>query len=258
MSHPRPVVLSFAGHDPSGGAGVQADIETISQHGCHSASVITCLTQQDSRDIYKITPQNPQDIYQQAQTILADCTVAVCKVGLLGNSEVAAVVADIVAQQTIPLVLDPILAAGGGANLADQNIILSIKNRLLPLATIATPNANEARILTGYQKLDDCAKVLLDKGCRYVLISTADDGNGEICNYLWGQDGTAKTYRWHRLPGQYHGSGCTLASAIAASMAQGASVGSAVLAGQKYTQRTLQNAYQIGGGQLNPNRLQGL
>lgn len=254
----RPIVLCFSGHDPSGGAGIQADIEAIVSHRCHAASVITALTEQDSRNVKQLLPQRPRDIVSQAQTVLADFDIAAIKIGLLGSAEVALAVADIVRQTPgVPVVLDPVLAAGGGTDLAGQTLIAAIVEHLLPLTTLLTPNSIEARRLSGLDDLNACATELQRRGAEYVLITgTHEDEDSErVVNRLSMPDHLNETFNWERLPHHYHGSGCTLAAATAALLAQGLDMFSAVNEAQEYTWQSLNAAYRPGKGQHNPERL---
>ncbi|WP_446811854.1 bifunctional hydroxymethylpyrimidine kinase/phosphomethylpyrimidine kinase [Methylomonas sp. 2BW1-5-20] len=256
MSRNRPVVLCFSGHDPSGGAGVQADIETIIGHQCHAASVITALTEQDSRNVKKLLPQRPEDILSQAQTLLADVKVSAFKIGLIGDAGVAEAIAQILRQHpAIPVVLDPVLAAGGGTELANQQLIDVIVEQLLPLTTLLTPNSEEARSLSGQSDLGDCGRLLRGKGAEYVLITGTHESSELVHNRLYMPDGLHETFNWERLPHSYHGSGCTLASASAALLAQGLDVFTAVSEAQEFTWQSLAAAYRPGQGQYNPDRL---
>ncbi len=252
----RPVVLCFSGHDPSGGAGIQADIETIFSHCCHPASVITCLTEQDSRNVKKLIPQHPDDIISQAETLLADFDVAAIKIGLIGSASAARAIAHVLAQcPGMPVVLDPVLAAGGGTELAGQELIDALVELLLPLTTIVTPNSAEARHLSGQQDLRDCARWLQQKGAEHVLITGTHEDSKLVHNRLFMPDNLSETFNWERLPHSYHGSGCTLASAIAALLARGLDMFTAVNEAQEFTWQALAAAYRPGHGQHNPNRL---
>jgi len=255
MSKLYPVVLSFSGHDPSGGAGIQADIETLSSHHCHSISVITALTEQDSQNVKKMLPQLPENIISQANTLLADMQVAVIKIGLVGHFQTAQAIAQILQQHpTIPVVFDPVLAAGGGASLSDNALLEAINTLLLPHTTVLTPNTQEARALTGLSETQACGAALLEKGCDYVLITGADEPTAVIENHLFYEPQKTEIFRWDRLPYHYHGSGCTLASSIAGLMAQGLDTFSAITEAQDYTWNSLEAAYQIGKGQYKPQR----
>jgi hydroxymethylpyrimidine/phosphomethylpyrimidine kinase len=251
----RPVVLCFSGHDPSGGAGVQADIETLVSQQCHAASIITALTEQDTRNVKKLIPQRPDDIISQAATLLADLPVKAIKIGLIGHHDTAAAIQTILTgHPQIPVVLDPVLAAGGGAELASEKLIAAITGLLLPCTTVLTPNSEEARRLTGLSDLQECGLALLDKGCDYVLITGTHETSPAVCNQLFHDGRLLETFTWGRLPASYHGSGCTLASAVAGLIAQGLDPFQAATEAQDYTWHALEAAYQPGQGQHNPNR----
>lgn len=251
----RPVVLCFSGHDPSGGAGVQADIETLVSHRCHAASVITALTEQDTHNVKKLIPQKPDDIISQATTLLADLPVKAIKIGLIGHHDTAAAIHAILASHPqIPVVLDPVLAAGGGAELASERLIEAVTDLLLPCTTMLTPNSEEARRLTGLADLHECGLALLDKGCDYVLITGTHETSPAVSNQLFHDGRCLETFTWDRLPASYHGSGCTLASAVAGLIAQGLDPFQAAMEAQDYTWHALEAAYQPGQGQHNPNR----
>jgi hydroxymethylpyrimidine/phosphomethylpyrimidine kinase len=251
----RPVVLCFSGHDPSGGAGVQADIETLVSQQCHAASVITALTEQDTHNVKKLIPQRPDDIISQAATLLADLPVKAIKIGLIGHHDTAAAIQTILTgYPQIPVVLDPVLAAGGGAELASEKLIAAVTDLLLPCTTVLTPNSEEARRLTGLSDLHECGLALLDKGCDYVLVTGTHETSPAVCNQLFHDGRLLETFTWDRLPASYHGSGCTLASAVAGLIAQGLDPFQAVLEAQDYTWHALEAAYQPGQGQHNPNR----
>jgi hydroxymethylpyrimidine/phosphomethylpyrimidine kinase len=252
----RPAVLSFSGHDPSGGAGIQADIETIASHQCHSLSVITALTEQDTQNVIKLIPQNPDNIASQALTILADIPVKAFKIGLLGHPDTVHAVHSIIKQHpNIPVVFDPVLAAGGGTDLSDDSLINAINELLLSYTTVLTPNSDEARRLTGLHNLKECGLSLLQKGCAYVLITGTHETTPEVSNQLFHNGQCIETYTWNRLPYSYHGSGCTLAASIAALLAQGLDIIAAVTEAQEFTWNALNSGYQPGKGQHIPNRM---
>jgi hydroxymethylpyrimidine/phosphomethylpyrimidine kinase len=255
MTPSRPAVLSFSGHDPSGGAGAQADIETLASHQCHAVSVITALTEQDTLNVKKLIPQSPDSIIKQATTLMADIPVKAIKIGLLGHPETALAVHNIIKQHPrIPVVFDPVLASGGGTDLSNERLITLINDLLLPHTTVLTPNSEEARRLTGLNDLKECGLSLLEKGCGYVLITGTHETTPEVSNQLFHDGRCCETYSWNRLPHSYHGSGCTLAASIAALLAQGLDALQAISEAQEYTWNALNAAYQPGKGQHNPNR----
>ncbi|WP_434111198.1 bifunctional hydroxymethylpyrimidine kinase/phosphomethylpyrimidine kinase [Methylocaldum sp. GT1TLB] len=254
MKPQLPVVLCLSGHDPTGGAGIQADIETVSRFGCYPCSVVTALTVQDTHNVRKILPQRSGELLEQARTVLLDLPVDAVKIGLLGSVDIVYAVDELLKiAGSIPVVLDPILAAGGGTNLANEALIEALIETLIPRATVLTPNSPEARKLTGMEDLDDCARALLALGCPNVLLTGTHEGDDEVINRLYRSSGKT-TYRWPRLPGSYHGSGCTLASAVAALLARGRDIESAASEAQDFTWQALNNGFRLGGGQLLPNR----
>jgi len=263
MPESPPIVLAFAATDPSGGAGLQADILTLSSMGCHPLSVVTAVSVQDTVGVEELLPLDAEWIADQARCVLEDMPVSVFKIGLLGSVEIIAVIAEIVSDYPeVPLVLDPILTSGRGDDLASDDIISAMRELLVPQATVLTPNSLEARRLAledsdenEYPGLDECARRLLALGCEYILITGTHENTPEVVNTLYSQEGSVRSDAWQRLPGSYHGSGCTLASAIAATIANGLDISEAVRDAQEYTWQTLNTAYRPGMGQHIPDRL---
>ncbi len=252
----KPTVLCFSGHDPCGGAGIQADIETLISHRCHPCSVITALTEQDTHNVHKLIPQQAHNFVDQTKTLLADFDIKAIKIGLIGDIELAKAIQQILADNSqIPVILDPVLAAGGGQHLSNDNLTNAIYELLVPHATILTPNSNEARKLTQLNNLDDCGLSLLKQGCQHVLITGGHENTSEVNNLLYHQNERIETFNWNRLPADYHGSGCTLASSIAAMIAHGLEPYDAIFEAQEYTWNALNEAYSPGHGQRIPNRL---
>ncbi|MEI7680153.1 MAG: bifunctional hydroxymethylpyrimidine kinase/phosphomethylpyrimidine kinase [Betaproteobacteria bacterium] len=256
-----PIVLAFAATDPSGGAGLQADILTLASMGCHPLSVVTAATIQDTMGVEDIMALDPEWVADQARCVLEDMPVNAIKIGVLGSVENITAIAEVVSDYPeVPLVLDPILASGRGDELATEEMISALRELLIPQTTIITPNSIEARRLVqedGEEELElaECARRLLALGCEYVLITGTHENTSQVVNTLYGQEGVIRTDRWDRLPGSYHGSGCTLASAIAATIANGLSIGDAVKDAQEYTWQTLKAAFRPGMGQHIPDRL---
>ncbi|WP_435628099.1 bifunctional hydroxymethylpyrimidine kinase/phosphomethylpyrimidine kinase [Candidatus Ferrigenium straubiae] len=263
MSESFPLVMSFAATDPSGGAGLQADLLTISSMGCHPLSVVTAITVQDTSGVDDVLPIDPEWVVDQARAMLEDVPVAAFKIGLLGSVENIAAIAEILADYPdIPLVLDPVLASGRGDELANEDMLDAMRELLIPQTTIITPNSMEARRLALDENdeeddpaLDECARRILALGCEYVLITGTHEQTPKVINTLYGERGVLRSDSWARLPGIYHGSGCTLASAIAALLAQGVDVPEAVKEAQEYTWQTLSAGFRPGMGQHIPDRL---
>lgn len=251
----NPIVLCFSGHDPVGGAGIQADIEAIAAQGAHAATVITALTVQDTRNVQRIEPVAVDTLHEAANAVLNDLPVAAFKVGLLGSAAIAQAVADIIRDHPgIPMVLDPVLAAGGGKDMSNENLLGVILNELLPLTSVLTPNSLEARLLSGQENLDEAAQQLLGAGCRYVLITGTHEQTDKVRNTLYSRD-ERKVFESERLPGEYHGSGCTLAASLAARLVLGEEVTAACRHALTYTEKSLRRALSPGHGQSLPTRL---
>lgn len=251
-----PVVLVIAGNDPSGGAGLAADTQAITALGAHPAPVVTALTVQDTVNAYQVEAVATQLVVAQAETVLRDMPVAAIKLGLLANAATGKAVARLLrAHPGIPVVLDPVLVAAGGAALAEDALVTVYLDALLRLATVATPNAAESRRLAP-RAADARARAteLLARGAQHVLVKGADESTPDVRNTLFSQDGSHREFTWPRLPGNYHGSGCTLASAIAVLLAQGRTVAQAAAEAQAYTWKTLQLGWHLGRGQTIPNR----
>lgn len=265
MIQPPPIVLSFAANDPSGGAGLSADILTLASLGCHPLSAITAVTVQDTVGIDDIMALDPEFVADQARAVLEDMPVHAFKTGLLGSVEIIAVIAEIISDYPdIPFVMDPVLASGRGDEIANEEMVQAMSELLLPQATIITPNSLEARKIAQSQYEDDdeqeldlhqCADRLLQFGCEYVLITGAHENTSQVVNTLYGADGVLRSDKWQRLAGSYHGSGCTLAAAIAASLANGLPVYDSVYEAQQYTWQTLKAGFRPGMGQYLPDRL---
>lgn len=257
QNSPVPVVMVFSGNDPSGGAGVQADIEALISHGCHTTPVITTLTIQDTRDVIGYTPLDGTLIAEQARAVLEDIPVNAFKLGLLSSTEAIEAVHTILNDYPeIPVVTDPVLATGGGTLLVDDEVVDAMNELLLPLTTVLTPNSNEARLLAPEaDSLGACAMALLDKGAEFVLITGTHENTPTVINSLYSNRRLIETFNWDRLDGEFHGSGCTLASSIAGLLAQGMEPFSAIHEAQEYTWQALAEGYRIGMGQQLPNRL---
>jgi len=256
-----PIVLAFAATDPSGGAGLQADVLTLASMGCHPLSVVTAVTIQDTMGVEEVMALDAEWVADQARCVLEDMPVAAFKVGMVGSIENIAAIAEVVSDYPeIPLILDPVLASGRGDELVTDEMIAALRELLVPQSTIITPNSIEARRLAqeeGEEDIDlaECARRLLATGCEYVLITGTHENTPQVTNTLYGQDGVVRSDSWERLPGSYHGSGCTLASAIAATIANGLSISDAVQDAQEYTWQTLKAAFRPGMGQHIPDRL---
>jgi hydroxymethylpyrimidine/phosphomethylpyrimidine kinase len=243
-----PIVLTFAASDPTGGAGLQADLLTLAALGCHPLSVVTGLTVQDTSGVERLEAVDAALVARQAEVLLAESRVAAFKAGVLASAGNVRAVAAIAARHAaVPLVLDPVLASGRGDPLASDAVRTALIEALIPRATVITPNTLEADRLGGTQRL-------LELGARYVLLTGTHDDSPDVINRLYDRSGLVREDRWQRLPGSYHGSGCTLSSAVAAALARGRAVPEAAREAQEYTWKALAAGFRTGAGQALPNR----
>ena len=257
----RPCVLVFAGHDPSGGAGIQADIEAIAAQGAHALPVITALTVQDNDHAYAVHAVDVQIILQQAMTLVAKMPVKVIKLGIVAHKKNATAIASFIQKMKqqhadLQVIVDPVLGSGHGDSLSLDDAVQAIEP-LLKIATLITPNLPELRRLS--PQVDDMqaqvASLLQNTGAD-VLLKGGHATEAQVKN-IWFQHGqwqTAQEWLWPRLSGEFHGSGCTLASAIAGQLAIGMTLSEALQQAQSYTQQSLLHAYAIASGQLIPAR----
>jgi hydroxymethylpyrimidine/phosphomethylpyrimidine kinase len=271
MASPLPIVMTFSACDPTGGAGMQADLLTIASLGCHAASIVTGFTVQDTTGVEEFVPVDADHVDDQARTVLEDMPVAAFKIGVLGDVETVATVAQIVSDYPdLPVILDPVLASGRGDVFADDDTLLAIRELLIPQVTVITPNSYEARRLAAIDEgaeqdeskaltLEAAAAKLIEWGVEFVLITGTHENTIEVVNRLYGEENDAavliRSDAWRRLPGSYHGSGCTLASAIAALLALGVDLEDAVRQSQEYTWQALAAGFRPGMGQFIPDRL---
>lgn len=241
-----PVVLVFAGNDASGGAGLAADIQALTANGCHPAPVVTAITVQDTTGVVRAEPVDTELVMQQARAVLDDLSVSIIKTGLLMNADIVRCIAGLAREYSIPLVVDPVMQSGGGQAMADNGIIDAYLHELLPGALLCTPNTVEV------YALDETA--ILSSGCDWTLVTGGHNTGDRIEHQLYHRDVPVRSFELARLPGEFHGTGCTLASACAAGIAHGQPVELAVAGALEYTARTVETAFALGKGQLIPNR----
>lgn len=248
-----PVVLTIAGSDSGGGAGIQADLKTFAALRCYGTSVLTAVTAQNTRAVTDVHPVPAATVASQLDAVLDDLPVGAVKTGMLGSAEVADVVAAKARDGALPsLVVDPVLVSSTGYELG----VVTAIERLLPYAVVATPNVAEAAALVGRPvstpaEMADAAAALADGGARHVVVTGGDLREGEqSVDAMW-TDGGTRFLRGPRVPtGHTHGSGCTFSAAIAANLARGLPVLAAVELAKSYVARALAGAvgWHVGGG----------
>lgn len=252
-----PSVMVFAALDPTGGAGLQADIEAIASMGGHALPVLTAIAAQDTSDVKSCNPVSAMAVIEQARSVLDDIQVDGFKVGLTGSVEIIEVIHTLLNDHAdIPVVIDPICSSGAGTELTNEEQLNAMVSLLFPLSTVVTPNAVEARLLAPESdSLSAAAQELMSYGCDHVLLTGTHDSSSNVVHRLYSDKRLIQCFEYERLPGEYHGSGCTLASAVAALLAHGCEPPSAVNEALQFTHAALKQAYSLGRGQLLPDRL---
>jgi hydroxymethylpyrimidine/phosphomethylpyrimidine kinase len=248
-------VLIIAGSDSGGGAGIQADIKTVTMQGAFAATAITALTAQNTEGVFGVLPIPPDFIRQQIEVVLDDIGADAVKTGMLHDAAVIETVAAVLAERLpeTPLVVDPVMAAKGGAPLIEPGAIDALRRLLVPRAAVLTPNLPEAEILVGHAidslaAMRDAAARLLDLGCRAVLLK-GGHLPGEVVHDVLATAAGQRTWDSPRIASRHtHGTGCTLASAIAAGLAQGLQVEAAVERARDYVRRAIEGAPGLGRG----------
>ena len=247
-----PNVLSVAGSDPSGGAGIQADLKTFGALGCYGMAVLTALTAQNTRGVSAVHVPPPDFIAAQIDAIFADVAVSAVKLGMLADAPVVEVVADrLKAANVRHIVLDPVLVATSGDSLGTPEVVDAMRQALFPLADLVTPNLPEAARLSGrplpdsLETMTDVAKAIADAGARAVLVKGGHLGGAEAVDVLF--DGhNVETFRSERIETRNtHGTGCTLSSAIAAHLARGHDLQAAVLHAKAYLSDALRWSHEL-------------
>lgn len=249
-----PVLLCVAGHDPVGGAGILADAQAAAAQGVHALTLITALTVQDSHNVREVAPIAADLLQRQIDLLLDDTPVQAIKIGLIGDLGQVAVIAALLDRCKVPSVLDPVLRAGGGRDLASSALQDAMLHELLPRLSLITPNAAEARRLGQHEDSAEAARRLLALGAANVLVTGGDERSPDVRNSWYSADADVRHWSWPRLPETFHGAGCTLASAIAARLARGEPLTQALELGQRWTQTSLQRAYPVGRGRPIPGR----
>lgn len=249
---PAAVVLSIAGSDSSGGAGIQADIKAGAAFGVFVATAITAITAQNPAGVSGIFPLTRTQLLAQIDAVLTGLPVRAIKIGMLANLELAETVAEVIAASRLPVVLDPVLGATSGSSLVTEDGVAQFfRERLLPLATLSTPNlAEAARLLgvpaaTSYAELEQQAQALYDRSGRAVLLKGGDAPLPLAVDYLATAKGTRAFSAPRQSTSHTHGGGCTLATAIAAGLAQGLALEQAVAAAKTYIQGAIQQSARL-------------
>lgn len=268
MNAPVPVALTIAGSDSGGGAGVGMDLKVFSALGVFGACAVTALTAQNSRGVRGAWETPPNVVIAQLEAVLDDLPVAAAKTGMLSSAAVVRAVAGLLRRRraagesgrqsesrSMSLVVDPVVVAKDGSRLLSDDAIAVMREELVPLATVVTPNTPEAYELTGEdvqsrQGARRAAEKLRALGCEWVLVKSGHLSGQMVTDYLVGPDGTQDLV-FPRVPGgPFHGTGCALSAALAAQLALGKPVPEAVSGAREFVQELIQTARALGGGSL--------
>jgi hydroxymethylpyrimidine/phosphomethylpyrimidine kinase len=251
-----PVVLTIAGFDPSSGAGITADIKTIAAHGCYGVACITALTVQSTAGVRRVEPVSAALIKETLQELTSDMEISAVRIGMLGSAEVVRAVAAFVKEHKLPnVVLDPILRSSSGTKLVDREGAELLAKTLLPLATVVTPNVNEASAMTGLpvttpDHMRVAAQRLHEMGASAVVVTGGHlDKAIDLLSFKSGRGIEQETFKSERQRSKStHGTGCAFATAMACHLAQGRGLPEAVLLSKAYVAAAIANAYPMGKG----------
>lgn len=257
-----PSVLTIAGFDGSGGAGIQADIKAISALGCYATSALTALPVQNTQGVKSIYPIPYAAVKEQIETILDDIFPDAVKIGMVHTGELVETIVDTLGRYgRVPVVFDPVMVATSGDKLIEEETVSTIVARLFPLADVVTPNMDEAAILAEIpvETLDDmylAGEKILKLGCRSLLVKGGHLNSRRLTSLYFDETGGTHEFHFEKFEtGNTHGSGCTLSSAIAACIASGSGLLEAVKAGQEYVHQAILHGSDVrtghGNGPLN-------
>ncbi len=261
-----PLILSFGASDPVAATGIHADLASFAAMGCYGLPVITAILTGDTSQIDDLHPLDGDLVDEQARTVLEDMPVLAFKVGQAGSVENVTVIAEIVSDYPeLPLVLDPFNAALTEQGPEAEDLVLAIRELLIPLASLLMISAVElsrlaetwkegAEVETEAEDLAADTMTLIESGCEYILVTGTTGETGEVVNTLYNETGIVRRDTWQRLPGSHAGAGSTLSAAIAALLANGLEIPEAVLEAQEFTHAALSHAQRLGMGRLIPDR----
>lgn len=247
---PSPVVLTISGSDPSGGAGLQADLKTFTRHAVFGASAVSLITVQNTRGVEAVELLAPELVVAQARAVLDDLPVVAVKTGSLGSGAIIAAVAELLEGRGLPLVVDPVLVSKHGAALAGDDAVAAYRDSLLPLATLATPNRHELeRLVPEAAGVEEAAVACLEGGPRWLLVTDGGGDGPRAVDRLRGGGGEREDIERARVATRStHGTGCTLSAALAARLARGHAVPEAARLATAFLGRAIASAPGLGHG----------
>ena len=255
-SNDHPIVMTFSEHDPSGGTGIQADIESLASCGCHCVPIVTAITAQDTQNVKDAIITPPTLLISQARAILEDMPVAAIKIGSMGCVEnIEAINSILTDYPNLPVVLDPVITDIPSSPQSPTEMLNALVTLIFPKSTLVAPGLVETKALTPEADcIDASAREILEMGCSYVFITGEQALSNKVVNKLYNSQGLVQSYRWERLTNQYQGITCTLTSAISGYLAHGSGVSGAVERAQEFTWNALKHGRRMGMGRVAPNR----
>lgn len=247
------IACTIAGSDSGGGAGIQADLKTFQELGVFGTSVITALTAQNTMGVHGIFPTTASFVQAQLKAVLDDFDVKTIKTGMLFDAAIIESVVSLLKERSIPLIVDPVMIAKGGASLLELQAVRAVKEQLLPIATVCTPNIPEAEVLTGRtiktkQDMTEAAKDLLALGVQYVVMKGGHLYGEFASDCVYWNDGTFSMSTPRVQTKDTHGTGCTFSAALTAQLAKGFSFEEAMIEAKKYVHLAISNPLSIGHG----------
>jgi len=253
-----PCVLAIGGHDPCSGAGIIADSQALLALKAWPLTLITATTSQNTHQVDKVYPQDPQAFSEQLETLTRDLRPSAIKLGVLGSLAIQQVLVEWLQRNPdIPVILDPVVSSSSGQSFLDASQLEHFLHHLLPLASVITPNLPELALLAPQPaSTEQKARALIKQGCKAVLVTGTHAETQAVRNQLYlSLNSSVIISRWPRLPHEYHGSGCTLAAALAALLAKGESLEIASNLAQDFTWHSLKQALKLSEGQHLPLRI---
>ena len=246
-----PIVLTIGGHDPTGGAGIIKDIEAIKSNNCHAVSLVSCLTCQNTYQFKNIVPVDSLLFSEQADVLLSGVQINTVKIGAISSLDLVEIVKISILDrlENIKVILDPVIKSSTQATLADQATIDGLKSIIFRKSYLITPNLEEAKILSGKNDLNSALEVLFSFSPKYILVKDIEDSKEKIVNQLYSQDGLVRSWSNRRLKGNFHGTGCYLASSIASLIASSETIETSIQLAQLNTLKAIKNSIKIGQGQ---------
>lgn len=250
MKDNLPIVLTIGGFDPTGGAGITADINTIHSLNCFPISLISCLTSQNTQEFSSIEQVDTELFANQADLLLSDFKVDVLKIGVLKGKGIIKETKRILEKlENVKVVIDPIIRASSGGLLLDRTDLEALREFIFPYAYLITPNLEEAKILSGEEDLNLVTDKLSSLSSNYFLIKDVKNSQDQIVNQLYSNKKLKKSWGIPKIPGNFHGTGCHLASSISCFLAQSKGLEEAIELGQKNTKEAIKRSLKIGKGQ---------